>query len=313
MHHRRLGRTELQVSEVGFGAWQLGNDDSWGGMSDTAAHELVAKAIEGGINLFDTAPNYAKTNSERLLGEALQGKRDQIVLVSKFGHRPDGASDFSADGFWQSLHASLDRLKTDHLDVMLVHSPPAYVLNGGHEIWGAMQQARDQGKIRFYGASIDFANEVQETLDTTDAQVLEVLFNVLHQDVRLAFDRVRRDDVGIIVKVPLDSGWLSGRFDAQSQFEGIRARWSQDDIRQRAELIGRLQWLTADGQPLAKKALAYLLSYQEVSCVIPGVRSLNQLQTNLLAAGTRLNPDEREKLEQFWDDFTHQGRDLLPW
>lgn len=313
MQYRRLGKTNLQVSEVGFGAWQLGNNDQWGGMKDSTAHELVAEALDKGINLFDTAPNYAKTNSERLLGESLAGKRQDVILVSKFGHRHDGANDFSAEWFWQSLHASLERLNTDYLDVMLVHSPPLDVLNGEHEIWAAMKQAQQEGKIRFYGASTDYAYQVQETLDTTDAQVLELLFNVLHQDVRLAFDKVRRDDVGVITKVPLDSGWLSGKFNAQSQFDGVRQRWSQGDIRQRAELVEQLAWLTEDGSPLAQKALAYLLSYDEVSCVIPGVRSLDQLHTNLDASGHRLTAAERLKLEQFWDGFTHQGRDLLPW
>ncbi|MHA7878746.1 MAG: aldo/keto reductase [Saccharospirillum sp.] len=313
MQYRRLGKTNLQVSDIGFGAWQLGNNDQWGGMTDATAHELVAKALDSGINLFDTAPNYAKTNSERLLGECLKGKRQDLVLVSKFGHRHDGANDFSAAWFWQSLEASLGRLKTDYLDVILVHSPPLDVLNGTHEIWSAMKQAQEQGKVRFYGASTDYAYQVQETLDTTDAQVLELLFNVLHQDVRLAFEAVRRDDVGVITKVPLDSGWLSGKFNAHSQFEGVRERWSPEDIRHRAELIEQLAWLTEDGTPLAEKALAYLLSYDEVSCVIPGVRSLDQLRTNLAASGRTLTDKERLKLEQFWDGFTHQGRDLLPW
>ena len=313
MHYRRLGKTELQVSEIGFGAWQLGNGDQWGGMTDATAHELVAAALDLGCNLFDTAPNYALTRSETLLGEALKGRRDQVVLVSKFGHRPDGEPDYSVDAFWQSLEGSLQRLQTDYLDVVLIHSPPLAQLNGQDPIWGAMKAAQQQGKVRFYGASTDYAHEVREVLDTTDSQVLELLFNALHQDVRLAFDRVRRDDVGVITKVPLDSGWLSGKYSAESRFEGVRTRWSEADIRQRAKLVNQLDWLTEDGHPLAEQALAYLLSYREVSSVIPGVRSPAQLKTNFAADGRRLSAAERERLESFWDDFTHQGRDLLPW
>lgn len=313
MHRRRLGKTGLEVSEVGFGAWQLGNDDQWGGMSEALAQDLVYSALDRGCTLFDTAPNYAKTRSESLLGRYLKGHRREVVLVSKFGHRPDGETDYSVDWFWQSLHGSLERLRTDYLDVMLIHSPPLALLNGQDPIWASMRQAQAEGKIRFYGASIDYACQVREVLDTTDAQVLEVLFNVLHQDVRLAFDRVRRDDVGVITKVPLDSGWLTGKYDARSIFEGVRKRWSQSDIQRRAELLEQLSWLTTEGYPLAEQALAYLLSYDEVSCVIPGVRSMAQLETNFAVDGRRLSEAERRRLEAFWDGFTEDGRALLPW
>lgn len=313
MRYRRLGKTELSVSEIGFGAWQLGNSDQWGGMDDDTAHQLVSAALDKGCNLFDTAPNYAKTHSERLLGECLQGKRRDIVLISKFGHRPEGGTDYSAAWFWESLHGSLERLQTDFLDVILVHSPPLEVLNGNHEIWAAMKQAQQQGKVRFYGASTDYAFEVREVLDSTDAHVLELLFNVLHQDVRLALDRVRECDVGVVTKVPLDSGWLSGKYHAASVFDGVRGRWSPADVKRRADLVERLGWLTDTGYSLAEQSLAYLLSYDEVGSVIPGMRSRQQLDTNFAAAGRRLTLDERSELEAFWDGFTDRGTHLLPW
>jgi len=310
---RRLGQTELLVSEVGFGAWQLGNGDQWGGMTDALAHNLVHQAIDLGCNLFDTAPNYALSHSERLLGEALQGKRDKVVIVSKFGHQPGGGLDFSADGFWRSLHGSLARLKTDYLDVFLAHSPPMDVLNGQHEIWPALRVAQQQGKIRHYGASVDYAHEVRETLQTTDAQVLELMFNVLHQDVRLAFDLVRQHDIGVITKVPLDSGWLSGKYHAQSTFDGVRARWDATEVRRRAACIDDLQWLVSADRSLGQQALAYLLSYAEVTAVIPGIRSSEQLQTNFSSAGLSLNAVQRSKLEQYWNSLTTSGQQLLPW
>lgn len=314
MNKRRLGQTGLEVSEVAFGAWQLGNYDQWGGMTDADALNLVAAARDRGCNLFDTAPNYAKTNSERLLGQALKGQRDQVVIVSKFGHRPEnGALDFSAEWFWDSLHQSLERLQTDHLDVMLAHSPPLDVLNGNHEIWPAMREAQKQGKIRYYGASTDYSHEVNEVLDTTDAQVLELLFNVLHQDVRRSFDKVREKDVGVITKVPLDSGWLSGKYAADSTFDGVRARWSAEDIATRAKAVQKVQSIVGDDAPLARQALAYLLSYDEVSAVIPGIRSMQQLESNFSAEGQRLPKEVKQQLEQFWDDLTDNGQSLLPW
>jgi aryl-alcohol dehydrogenase-like predicted oxidoreductase len=314
MRKRRLGQTGLQVSEMAFGAWQLGNNDAWGGMSDADALNLVAAARDRGCNLFDTAPNYARTNSERLLGQALNGQREQVVIVSKFGHRPDdGAMDFSASWFWESLHQSLERLQTDYLDVFLAHSPPLDVLNGGHEIWPAMKEAQQQGKIRFYGASTDYAHEVDEVLRTTDAQVLELLFNVLHQDVRRQFAAVREKDVGVITKVPLDSGWLSGKYNVTSTFSGVRDRWSQDDIEARADAVSAVIDIVGADTPLVTSALAYLLSYDEVSAVIPGIRSMAQLESNFAADGQRLNEETRRQLEQFWDELTQGGKNLLPW
>lgn len=313
MNKRPLGRTGLEVSEIGFGGWQLCNDDSWGGMDVPTAHRLVHAALDGGINLFDTAPNYAGTQSERVLGDALRGRRDAVVLVSKFGHTADGRTDFTANGLRESLEGSLRRLRTDYLDVLLLHNPPREMYGGTDPLWDAMEQARLQGRIRHYGASLDFAAEAEDCLSHTKSRVLEVLFNLFHQDVRRAFARVRQQGAGIIVKVPLDSGWLTGRFDAGSRFQGIRARWSKEQIAQRAELVSRIRWLVADGSELAHKAIGYLLSYDEVSCVIPGMRTLAQLESNLAAANCRVSPADRRRLEELWEEVTENGSKLLPW
>lgn len=313
MNKRILGSTGLEVSEIGFGAWQLCNSDSWGGMDEQTALRLIDEAIDGGINLFDTAPNYAATRSEQILGEALENRRDKVVLVSKFGHTPEGPKEFTVDWFWKSLDASLGRLRTDYLDVLLLHNPPGEIYSGTDPVWDALEKARAQGKIRHYGASLDLAAEVEDCLANTGSEVLEVLFNVFHQDVRRAFATVRECRAGIITKVPLDSGWLTGRFDASSRFEGIRSRWSKEEISRRAELVADIGWLTADGSELAHKAIGYLLSYDEVSCVIPGIRTPAQLQSNLAATNYRLPPGEREKLEAFWDELTADGSKLLPW
>ncbi len=313
MNRRQLGSTGLEVSEVGYGAWQLCNSDSWGGMDNRTALSLIDAAIDGGINLFDTAPNYADTKSESILGKALKDRRDDVVLVSKFGHTPEGPKLFTVDWFWNSLEASLNRLRTDYLDVLLLHNPPSDIYAGTDPVWAAMEEARVQGKIRHYGASLDFASEVRDCLSNTKSEVLEVLFNVFHQDVRHSFDAVRQREVGIIAKVPLDSGWLTGRFNANSRFEGIRARWTEDEIAQRAELVSEIEWLVSDGSELAHKAIGFLLSYDEVSCVIPGIRTQQQLESNLAAADCRLSPDDKTRLEAFWDQLTDNGSKLLPW
>jgi aryl-alcohol dehydrogenase-like predicted oxidoreductase len=313
MNKRKLGNTGLSVSEISFGGWQIGNDESWEGMDEKTAHRLVHRALDAGINLFDTAPNYGGGESERILGEALQGRRGDVVLVSKFGHRPDGPKDFSAGRFDEGLDASLERLRTDHLDVLLLHNPPEEMYDGSDPVWEALENARTAGKIGYYGASLDFASEAEKCLRNTGSEVLEVFFNILHQDVRKAFPTVREKGAGIIVKIPFDSGWLTGRYNKDSRFEGVRGRWSDEDIARRAELVSRLGWLTADGSEPAHKAIAYLLSYEEVSCVIPGIRTMDHLESNIRAAACSISPGDREKLEKYWDEFTDGGDNLLCW
>jgi aryl-alcohol dehydrogenase-like predicted oxidoreductase len=313
VRRRKLGNTGLEVSEVGLGGWQLGDQDDWGGIDARTAQRVIHEALEGGISLFDTAPNYACGDSERILGEALAGRRSEVVLVSKFGHRPEGNKDFSVTWFWESLEQSLRRLRTDYLDLLLLHNPDPAMYEGVDPLWGALERSREQGKIRHYGVSLDSAREIEACLRNTRSEVLEILFNILHQDVRRALPLVRERRVGTIVKVPLDSGWLTGRMDSASRFTGIRARWTPDVTARRAELVARLGWLTADGSELASKAIAYLLAYDEVSCVIPGVRSSGQLQVNLRAGLHQVTLGERERLEAFWDDFTDRGSHPLPW
>jgi aryl-alcohol dehydrogenase-like predicted oxidoreductase len=306
MRKRHLGRTGLEVSEIGFGAWQLGNENDWAVMSDNEAHELIAGAIDQGVTLFDTAPHYAATNSERLLGEALAGQRSDVVLVSKFGHTESGAKDFRVESFWSSLEGSLRRLRTDYLDVMLLHNPPMEVLSGEDPVWDALEEARAQGRVRHYGVSLDLAREVDTCLHNTGSTVLEVLFNIFHQDVP-------EKGAGVVIKVPLDSGWLTGRFDASHTFTNIRSRWTPDQRAQRAQLLADIGWLTREGESLTHQSLAYTLSYDEVSCVIPGMRTLEQLGDNVAASGKRLRDVDRLRLERFWDDVTGEGKNLLPW
>jgi aryl-alcohol dehydrogenase-like predicted oxidoreductase len=313
MKTRKLGSTGLYVSEISFGAWQLGNDDSWERTDEGTAKKLVHSAIDAGMNLFDTAPNYGGGESERLLGEALVGLRGEVVLVSKFGHRVEGPKDFSSGNFKNRLDASLERMRTDYLDVLLLHNPPADIYEGTHPIWNALDQARKEGKIRYYGASLDFASEAEACLKNTGSEVLEIFFNILHQDIRKAFPLIREKDSGIIVKIPLDSGWLTGRYSAYSRFKGVRSRWSEENIALRSELVSKLAWLTKNGSELAHKAIAYVLSYNEISCAIPGIRTMEHLHSNIEATRCSISAEERKKLELFWETFTAGGKNLLPW
>jgi aryl-alcohol dehydrogenase-like predicted oxidoreductase len=309
MNVRPLGRTGLSVSEVGFGAWQLQSGPTWSGMSATDAVRLVRRALELGCNLFDTAPNYGGGESETFLGTALEGRRDEAVIVTKFGHGEDGQTSYEPSRLAPSLEASLARLRTDHVDVLLLHSPPSDVLSGRHPIHEAVERLRDQGKLRFYGASIDDSAAMKIVMETTRAEVVEILFNVFHQEPLQSFDQARRKGVGLIAKVPLDSGWLAGRYGADATFSGVRSRWPRDVIAKRAALVERLGFLKEEGRPLSSAALGFVLAHDAISSVIPGMKSLAQLEQNL--AATRLSPATVDRLHALYAE--ELASTPLPW
>lgn len=302
MNYRQLGSTGIKVSEVGFGAWQLGNARDWVGMEDNQAIKLVHEALDRGCNFFDTAPNYGGGNSESLLGEALSGKRSEAVINSKFGHHPDNSLNFDSQKIRSSVEESLRRLKTDYLDSILLHNPPFEILTGSTEHFEVLESLKQEGKIRAYGASVDSAREMDELIRNSGSQVIEVMFNIFHQEPRKAFKLAAEKNVGLIVKVPLDSGWLSGKYDENSIFTDIRSRWDKDQLRKRAEILPVLKEMLEPGESMVQLALRYILYYQEVSTVIPGNKNLEQLMENLTASDKRISAEKAEKLEQIWKE-----------
>lgn len=302
MKYRQLGSTGIKVSEVGFGAWQLGNARDWDGMDDNYAIRLVHEALDQGCNFFDTAPNYGGGKSESLLGEALSGKRSDAVINSKFGHHPDNTLNFDSQKIRSSVEDSLRRLRTDYLDSILLHNPPFEILTGVTDHFDVLESLKQEGKIRAYGASVDSGKEMDELMQSTESQVIEVMFNIFHQEPRRAFKLAAEKNVGLIVKVPLDSGWLSGKYDVNSIFTDIRSRWNQEQLMKRAELLPVLKEMLEPGESLVQLALRYILNYQEISTVIPGNKNLEQLDENLTATDKRISAEKVGKLEELWEE-----------
>ncbi|MCT8137050.1 aldo/keto reductase [Anaerobacillus sp. CMMVII] len=302
MNYRRLGNTGIKVSEVGFGAWQLGNQRDWGQMSDQEAICLVHEAISFGCNFFDTAPNYGLGKSEELLGKAFLGKRDRVVISTKFGHHSDNTQNFDAKLIRSSLEASLTRLQTDYVDCLLLHNPPFECFNGSSPQFEILEKLKEEGKIRAFGASVDSSHEVLELLEMTNCQVIEVMYNIFHQEPAKAFPLAHEKEVGLIVKVPLDSGWLSGKYDQYSRFDGVRNRWSKEQIERRATLLSKLTFLTDEETTLAQAALRFILASQAVSTVIPGAREVKQLRENFSASEFQLSNESVKVLQELWEE-----------
>ena len=301
------------VSEIGLGAWQLGENTGWESMSEKEAIDLVKNSIELGVNFFDTAPNYGLGTSEIRLGKALKGTdRDTIVINTKFGHNVSGEQNYSSDAIRESLEGSLQRLQVEYIDSFIIHSPPFEILDGTkNDHYDILEALKDEGKIRAYGASVDTPEEMELLMNTTSGKVIEAYFNILHQETAAAFPLAKEKGVGIIAKIPLDSGWLSGKYDQESTFTDIRERWTREDIQTRAELIQKLKQLIGDDKDLAQTAIAFCAAYDAVSTVIPGNKNLSQLKSNVDSVKEPLPDGLIQELETFYrDEVKHLN---LPW
>lgn len=313
MNYRNYFDRSAKISEIGLGAWQLGVNSGWKSLSETEAIEMVHFSLERGINFFDTAPNYGLGTSEERLGKALKHvDRESVVINTKFGHTVHGTTDYSAQSIRTSLEGSLRRLQMDYVDSIIIHNPPMEYLDGNkNDHYEILEQLKEEGKIKAYGASLDTYEEMKLLMDTTGSKVIEAFFNILHQDSARAFEMAKEQGVGIIVKIPLDSGWLTGKYNAGSTFGDIRSRWSKSDIETRAKLVSRILEIMGSALPLSQSAIAFCLGYDAVSTVIPGNTSIRQLDSNIESTQNRLPSELIKELEDFYKD---EVRTLnLPW
>jgi aryl-alcohol dehydrogenase-like predicted oxidoreductase len=311
MKLRPFGNTGMQVSEIGLGAWQLANPD-WGISDKKEALEIIQKSLEAGCNFFDTAPGYGHGRSEELLGEGLKSVRPDVIICTKFGHTAEGVSDFRTEAIRPSLEESMKRLQTDYLDIVLMHNPPREMMDGRiASQYEEFEKLKTEGLIRAYGVSLDWRAELELVMDTTKSQAAEVFFNALYQETLPAYPRAQSHGMGLIIKVPLDSGWLSGKYRADHKFEGVRNRWSPEILARRSDLVEKFAALVPEGTSMAHAALQFVLAQPQVSTVIPGARTVTQALDNFAAADKQLSPQVVQSMYDLWK--LEIEADPLPW
>jgi aryl-alcohol dehydrogenase-like predicted oxidoreductase len=311
MQYRDLGKTGIKVSVIGFGAWAIGGPTEassaplgWGRSSDDESLAAIRRARDLGITLFDTSDSYGFGRSESLLGIVLSRHRPDVVIATKVGVVRTASGelkkDFSRHHIFHAVDGSLKRLRTDYIDLYQVHNPTIDDL-ASEEIQDAMERLQDAGKIRFWGVSISTPEEGLEIVRRGWAHVLQALYNVLNQaPAQELFGAAKEKGYGIIARVPLASGLLTGKFRLESAFPA-------DDIRQNFLTPRRLQEalervdevksiIGGTARNLVEGALRFVLANDAVSATIPGSRSPRQVEINAAAADGVLPEDVVEKL-----------------
>ncbi len=293
MQTRTLGRTGINVSVVGVGTWQFGGE--WGRTyTATEAREVLAAAQDCGINLIDTAECYGDHLSERLIGETLPGKRSDWVIATKWGHQFHEC--FKRDqrvgpaDLLEQLDASLQALRTDYVDLLQFHSgSDAQFATPG--MWEAAHEAKRQGKVRFLGNSISSNTADTKQVDRSTevgVDVIQLIYNRLEREPEAAvFPSCARQNLGVLARVPLASGFLSGKYKPGHKFPAndVRDVWMKA---KQERMLGQVEQIAATevpaGVPMAQWALAWVLKNPAVTAVIPGCKDAAQVRANAAAA-----------------------------
>lgn len=291
MKYRTLGSTGLRVSVVGMGTWQFGGD--WGKRFEQAEVDaMFDKCRDVGVNLIDTAECYGDHLSESLIGAAIEGRRDDWIIATKFGHKAytdDPADGWTPQGVRRQIEDSLRSLRTDHVDLYQFHSAGDEMFDTDG-LWEELNRIKDEGKARHLGISIGSNDNLYQTDRATavGAEAIQVVYNRLNlTPEECVFDACRRQNLGVLARVPLASGFLSGKYDRTSTFpeNDVRHRRDREQIAQTIEQVEQIKRdELPDGVPMATWALAWCLRHPAVTCVIPGCKSVEQVAQNAAAA-----------------------------
>jgi aryl-alcohol dehydrogenase-like predicted oxidoreductase len=315
MQTRPLGRTGFEVSTVSFGAWAIGG--TWGAVSDDESMATLRRAVELGVNFFDTADVYGDGRSERLLARLRRDVKEPFHIATKAGRRaqPHGAAAYTLASLTGYIERSLKNLEVDALDLLQLHCPPTDVYYMPEVFDGLDRLVRD-GKLRFYGVSVERVEEALKAIEYPNVQSVQIIFNLFRQrpaDLFLA--RARDRKVGILARLPLSSGMLTGKMTPASQFADDDHRafnrdgaafdrgetFSGIDYQVGLAAVEELRPLVPPGFTLAQLALAWIIQHDAVTCAIPGGRRPAQIEDNVRAAELpALSADTRARIDSLY-------------
>ena len=313
MQFRALGRTGWNVSAVSFGAWAIGG--AWGSVDDTESLAALNKAVDCGVNFIDTADVYGMGRGERLIAQLKRDRKEEIVVATKAGRRlsPHTAEGYNAANIESFIDDSLRNLSTDCLDLVQLHCPPVEVYYRP-ELFGALDALVQKGKIRYYGVSVEKVEEALKAIEYPNVQTVQIIFNCFRlRPAQLFFEEARKRRVGILARVPLASGLLTGKITRESQFEkddhrnfnrrgeafDVGETFSGVDFNTALEAVERIKTVVPAGMSLTQFALRWILMFDAVTCAIPGGKRPAQVAENCAAADLPALPkDAMEAVRQ---------------
>jgi aryl-alcohol dehydrogenase-like predicted oxidoreductase len=321
MNYRELGRTGWKVSEVSFGAWAIGS--AWGATDDSESIAALHRAIDLGVNFIDTADVYGDGHSERLIAQVLKERNETVHVATKAGRRldPHVADGYTAENLTRFVERSLKNLDTDALDLVQLHCPPTEVYYRP-EVFGALDDLVQAGKIQHYGVSVEKVEEALKAIEYPNVKTVQIIFNMFrHRPAELFFREAQARQVGILARVPLASGLLTGKMTRETAFSADDHRqynrqgesfdrgetFSGVDYETGLEAVEALRKLVPEGATLAQLALRWILMFDAVSCVIPGAKRPAQVEDNVGAADLpALSEKDMAYVRQVYDAYIRE-------
>jgi aryl-alcohol dehydrogenase-like predicted oxidoreductase len=319
MEYRALGRTGWNVSEMGFGSWAIGGD-AWGSTDDREAIAALHRAIELGVNFIDTADVYGDGHSEQLVAQVRKSHSERIFIATKAGRRlnPHVAAGYNRENLTSFVERSLRNLDMEALDLLQLHCPPGEVYDDP-EVFSILDDLVRQGKLRNYGVSVEKVEEALKAIRYPNLQSVQIIFNMFRlKPAEEFFAAARERHVGIIVRVPLASGMLSGKFRRDTQFAESDHRnynrhgesfdqgetFSGVDYDTGLQAVEELRALVPQGATMAQFALRWILMYPEVSTVIAGAKNPQQAEDNTRAADLPpLSEETMQRVRAIYDKY----------
>jgi len=318
MNTRSFGRTGWRVSEIGFGAWGIGGGQ-WGGADEAESLAALHAALDCGIDFFDTADVYGDGLSERLIARLRRERSEPFRVATKAGRRlaPHVAAGYTAANLRSFVDRSLVNLEVERLDLLQLHCPPTEVYYRP-EVFAALDELVAAGKVGCYGVSVEKVEEALKAIEYPHVQSVQIIFNAFRlRPAELFFEAARRRQVAVIARVPLASGMLSGRFTRTTEFPADDHRtfnrsgarfdrgetFSGVDYETGLAAVERLRPLVPPGATLAQFALRWILSFEAVTCVIPGARRAANVIDNARAADLPpLSPATMAAVQAIYDE-----------
>jgi aryl-alcohol dehydrogenase-like predicted oxidoreductase len=278
----------------------------WGKVDDEESIAAIRRAFDLGVSFIDTADVYGDGHSEEIIARALEKKRDHAVIATKAGLKSPSGTDFSPAHIVASVEASLARMNTDRVEILQLHNPTKAALND-EELWETLRNLRQAGKIRAYGASVQNPAEGLIAIEKGGVDTVQVVFNVINQSARDFLEAAQRENVGVVARVPLASGFLTGKYTESHRFApgDYRRAWSPERRREVLLRAAALDPVVDElGTSRARAALAFVLSYAGVSVTIPGLKNEDQAAENAGSSDVAPLPAELLKhLEDSHDSF----------